>query len=112
MDAWRVLGPLTSLDPVEDCCNIVSAHKADQGTLLCYIAEDGEPIYTHVILWGLTGAGNVEPITMSGVWDGLSDHRQRMFVVHPSGRCENFEISWDDLDGALKTTREALAPKM
>lgn len=85
---------------------IYATHPAAPGTALIVPLADGSHNQTDVVLWGVLADGTAVPITLGGVWDGISN--QGMFVMHPSGRCGNYDANWNTLAEALDEVVPAL----
>lgn len=79
---------------------IVATHPAPVGTYLVYAHHDAPPSRVPVVLWAVMPDGSPEPITMSGVWDGVENANS--FVLHPDGSCSSYERVWDNLEEAVE----------
>jgi hypothetical protein len=98
---YRMLG--FSRDEDFDDYLIVATHPAPPGTFLVYANKDGSSTRVPVILWGVQQDASPMPITMSGVWDGVSNRNS--FVLHPDGSCSAYERSWDSVEAAINEMR-------
>jgi hypothetical protein len=94
---YRMLG----VDPAKEYDEAVlfATHPAPPGTFVAYAHKDGTSSRTPVVLWGVLQDGLPVPITLSGVWDGVSNRNS--FVLHPDGSCSAFEKEWSSLDQAV-----------
>lgn len=82
---------------------IHATHPALPGTYIVYARKDGATERTPVLLWGVLDDGVAVPITLSGVWDGVSNRNN--FVLHPDGSCGKFEENWDSIEDAVAALR-------
>jgi hypothetical protein len=83
---------------------IYATHPAPAGTYIVYANEDGSTSRTPVLLWGVLDDGTAVPITLSGVWDGVSN--QNNFVLHPDGLCGKYQEEWSDIKEAVEALRQ------
>lgn len=83
---------------------IYATHRASAGTYIVYAHKDGSMDQTAVLAWGILDDGTAVPITLSGVWDGVSN--QNNFVLHPDGSCGKFEEGWGTIEEALEAVRQ------
>lgn len=79
---------------------LVATHPAQPGTSVAYAYKDGTSHTVAVVLWGVLRDGTPVPITLSGVWDGVSN--RNIFVLHPDGTCSTFDQSWRSLAEAVE----------
>jgi hypothetical protein len=82
---------------------IYATHPAQGDTFIIYAQQDGTTHKTVVVLWGVLEDGTAVPITLSGVWDGVSNRNN--FVLHPDGHCSAYEESWNTIEEAVETVR-------
>ena len=82
---------------------LFATHPAPEGTYVVYANKDGSTHRTVVVLWGVLQDGTAVPITLSGVWDGVSN--QNNFVLHPDGHCSAHEECWTTIEEAVETVR-------
>lgn len=78
---------------------IFASHPAPVGTYIVYAQKDGSTHRSVVVLWGVLDDGTAVPITLSGVWDGVTNGNS--FVLHPDGRCSAYEECWDTIEEAV-----------
>jgi hypothetical protein len=78
---------------------IMATHTAPPGTFIIYVQTDRTYEKTPVVLWGVDQNATAVPITLSGVWDGVTN--LNMCVLHPTGQCSRYEESWPTLADAL-----------
>jgi hypothetical protein len=83
---------------------IYATHPAAPKTYIVYAQKDGSILRTTVVLWGVLDDGTAVPITLSGVWDGVSN--QNNFVQHPDGSCGKFEDSWETIEEAIQAVQQ------
>jgi len=96
MTNYRMLGVEADADIDEV---LVATHPAPLGTYIVYAHKDGTFDKTPVVLWGVLIDGTAVPITLSGVWDGVTNSNN--FVLHADGLCSNYDRSWDSVDAAI-----------
>lgn len=82
---------------------IYETHPAQTGTFIVYAQQDGTTHKSGVVLWGVLEDGTAVPITLSGVWDGVSNRNN--FVLHPDGHCSAYEESWNTIEEAVQAVR-------
>lgn len=101
MDSYRMAG---APDAQQADQVIYSTHPAPPGTYIVYARKDGSTLRTAVLLWGVLDDGTAVPITLSGVWEGVSN--QNNFVLHPDGSCGKFEDSWETIEEAIEAVQQ------
>lgn len=101
MDIYRMAG---APDAKEVDQIIYATHPATSGTYIVYAQKDRSISRTPVLAWGVLDDGTTVPITLSGVWDGVSN--QNNFVLHPDGSCGKFEESWDTVEEAIEAIKQ------
>lgn len=101
MDNYRMVGAPDAKNANQ---LIYATHPAAAGTYIVYVQKDGSLDRTPVLLCGVLDDGAAVPITLSGVWDGVSN--QNNFVLHPDGSCGKFEESWESVEEASVAVRE------
>jgi hypothetical protein len=84
---------------------IMATHPAQPGTFIIYARKDGSYEQTPVVLWGVDQHATAVPITLSGVWDGVTN--RNMCVLHPTGQCSRYEDYWSTLGDAIDALSSA-----
>ena len=101
MDNYRMFGAPDAKD-VEQI--IYASQPASAGTYIVYAEKDRTISRTPVVLWGVLDDGTTVPLTLSGVWDGVSN--QNNFILFPDGSCGKYQENWESIDEAIDGVKQ------
>lgn len=80
---------------------IYATLPAQPETYILYVNKDRTTSREPVIGWGILDNGSAVPLTISGVWDGVTANRNQC-VLYPDGSCGKLDESWRTFEAAIE----------